>query len=103
MKSTMRQSELCSLASDQLIDIIAIQEHRIVTDDASNLTVIDMGGGWTLHLASATTQGHGGVGFMLSPTVGKLNPQVKFLSQRLLLLTIPLRWRHLHYLCTGLL
>jgi exonuclease III len=98
LKSKMRQGELCNLASEQNFDIVAIQEHRIVTGD-DNLTVVDMGYGWALHLASATPQGHGGVGFMLSPAVGKLNPQVKLISQRLLLITVPLRFRRLHYFC----
>jgi exonuclease III len=99
LTSQMRQGELCKFASEQKFAAIAIQEHRIVTENKTDITTIHVGGGWTLEIATANPQGQGGVGFLLSPEMNKMNPVVKFVSDRLLLLSIKLRRRKMHLFC----
>jgi exonuclease III len=99
LRGEMRQGELCKLAEERQLSVVAIQEHRIVTGNDEDATTIDMDAGWTFELVSATKQGQGGIGFLLSPKAHKMNPVVRVISPRIALLTISLQRRKLHIVC----
>ena len=73
LRSPHKQLELCALAKKRKIDIIGIQEHRIVHTDDNELQYENLPEGFQLVTASAwrnswpTGASTGGVGVLLSP------------------------------------
>jgi hypothetical protein len=90
LKSNFRQYELKTLAIKLNIDVIMLQEHRIIVDN-SNSTNVDIGDGWSLWLSTASSAGHGGIGFLYSPKMKAALLEVRRISERLAVAVFQLR------------
>ena len=83
-----KQIELCALAKKYKIDVIGIQEHRIVHTDNSQLQYENLPEGYQLITASASRNrvgaAVGGVGFLLSPSAKKAMLSARYITPRIL-------------------
>ena len=90
-RSPHKQLELCALAKKYKIDIIGIQEHRIVHTDDSELQYESLPEGFQLVTASAWRNSAGastgGVGVLFSPFANKTMISIKKISDRTLQVT----------------
>jgi exonuclease III len=96
LKDDWRKGELCQLSKDLALDVIAVQEHRIILTSDNSLDEFDLLNSWNLHLATADANGCGGVGFLLSPKISALAPVIKVHSERIISLRINLKERKCH-------
>jgi hypothetical protein len=94
LKDSWRLSELCWLALHLGIAVLAIQEHRRVTNASA-----EPGNGWHLIANPASPQGVGGIGFLLSPPAKAALLDLKFVNDRIGHASFALKDRRLHFLC----
>ena len=88
LRSPHKQLELCALAKKYKIDVIGIQEHRIVQSDDSELQYENLPEGYQLVTASAWRNSMGAstgrVGVLLSPFASKTMISIEKISDRIL-------------------
>ena len=84
LKTPHKQLELCALAKKYRIEVIAIQEHRIVHSDNSELQYEDLPEGFQLITASAYRNkigaSVGGVDILLSSSAKRAMLSVRFIT-----------------------
>ncbi|XP_072033056.1 uncharacterized protein [Amphiura filiformis] len=92
LKNPHKQLELCALAKKYRIEVLAIQEHRIVHSDNSELQFEDLPEGFQLITASAYRNkigaSIGGVGILLSSSAKRAMLSVRFITSRILQVTL---------------
>ncbi|XP_072039049.1 craniofacial development protein 2-like [Amphiura filiformis] len=92
LKNPHKQLELCALAKKYRIEVLAIQEHRIVHSDNSELQFEQLPEGFQLITASAYRNkigaSIGGVGILLSSFAKRAMLSVRFITSRILQVTL---------------
>jgi len=94
LKQDYRLYELAKLSKNQNYDIIGIQEHRRILDTPTSC--IDVGSGWKAYLATARAGGHGGVGFLVAPSVNAAVLNFEPLHHRIATITVELNDNRMH-------
>lgn len=94
LKDAWRLTELCWLAAQLGIAVLAVQEHRRANEESA-----EPGLGWQFKAAPASPQGVGGIAFLLSPAAGAALLDLEFISDRVARATFALADRRLHFIC----
>jgi hypothetical protein len=84
LSAKWRRHELISYCVRKGVEILAIQEHRIVFKSDDPIRKEHYGNGWVFIYTTADEKGVGGVGFLISARVYKFITSIKSISSRIL-------------------
>ena len=88
LKAKWRRHELICYCESKGIEVLAIQEHRIIFKSDDPIRKEKYGNNWVFIYTTADEKGGGGVGFLVSARVYKFVTSIRTISPRILQLNI---------------